>query len=91
MKLLLDENLPVKLKYRLIERGVEAFTVTDKKWNSKKNGELLSLMLSEKFTHMLTFDRSISFQQNFIAYPVCVVIIVAPQITMQLLWMFLRK
>jgi predicted nuclease of predicted toxin-antitoxin system len=35
MKLLLDENLPVKLKYRLIERGVEAFTVTDKEMEFK--------------------------------------------------------
>jgi predicted nuclease of predicted toxin-antitoxin system len=78
MKLLLDENLPVKLKFRLIARGIEAFTVTDKKWNSKKNGELLSLMLDESFTHLLTFDRGISFQQNFLTYPVCVVIIIAP-------------
>lgn len=35
-------------------------------------------MLIEGFTHLLTFDRSITFQQNFITYPVCVVVIIVP-------------
>jgi hypothetical protein len=34
-------------------------------------------MLDDGFTHLLTFDRSITFQQNFITYPVCVVVIIA--------------
>ncbi len=77
MKLLLDENLPVKLKFRFIEKGFETFTVADKKWNGKLNGELLSLLIEEEFTHMVTFDTKISFQQNFVKYPVPVVVIVA--------------
>lgn len=77
MKLLLDENLPVKLKYRFQEHGIETFTVADKKWHSKQNGELLSLMIAESFTHLITFDSNISFQQNFVKYPVPVVMIVA--------------
>jgi hypothetical protein len=33
--------------------------------------------MDEGFTHFVTFDASISFQQNFIKYPVPVIIIVA--------------
>lgn len=42
MKLLLDENLPKKLKMDFLD--FEIYTVSDMKWNSKKNGELLKLM-----------------------------------------------
>lgn len=78
MKLLLDENLPVKLKYRLLERGLEVFTIADKKWNSKQNGELLELMIDEGFTHFLTVDSHLSFQQNLLKYPIPVIAIIAP-------------
>ncbi len=78
MKLLLDENLPVKLKYRLLERGLETSTIADKKWNSKQNGELLKLMIEEGFTHFLTFDSQIAFQQNLIKYSIPVITIIAP-------------
>ncbi|MBM3416602.1 MAG: hypothetical protein FJY20_09165 [Bacteroidetes bacterium] len=72
MKLLLDENLPQKLKYRFLEKGMEVFTISDMKWNSKKNGELLPLLIEHSFTHFLTFDSQLRFQQNFAKYPVCV-------------------
>ena len=78
MKLLLDENLPVKLKFRFLDKGLKAFTVADKKWHAKKNGELLDLMIREGFTHLVTFDSNLSFQQNFLKYPVPVVVIIAP-------------
>ncbi len=78
MKLLLDENLPVKLKYRFLDKGLDAYTVADKKWNSKQNGELLELLINEGFTHLITFDTSLSFQQNFLKHPVSVIVIIAP-------------
>ena len=81
MKLLLDENIHVKLKYRLLERGLHVFTVRDKKWNGKQNGELLKLMIEDEFTHLLTFDSEISFQQNFKNYPIPVIAIIAPSNT----------
>ncbi len=40
MKLLLDENLPKRLKKDFA--NFEIFTVRDKGWNSKKNGEYTS-------------------------------------------------
>ena len=54
MKLLLDENLPVKLKYRFIDKKIEAYTVRDMNWLGKENGELLTLMLQNNFTSFLT-------------------------------------
>lgn len=36
MKLLLDENLPVKLKHRFKDFGWDVFTVKDMQWFGKK-------------------------------------------------------
>ena len=69
MKLLLDKNLPVKLKYRFIDNRIDAHTVKDMKWLGKDNGELLNLMLQNNFTTFLTIDNNLSFQQNFKNYP----------------------
>lgn len=33
-------------------------------WSSKRNGELLQLMLAEKFEILLTVDQKLEFQQN---------------------------
>ena len=55
MRVLLDEMLPRKLK-RLLPEGVEAVTVRERGWDSKKNGELLALAEKE-FDVLLTTDR----------------------------------
>lgn len=48
MKILLDESLPRKLRHDF-GTAHEVFTVRDKFWLGKKNGELLKLMTEEKF------------------------------------------
>lgn len=63
MKLLLDENLPKRLKEDFPEH--EVYTVRDKNWNGVKNGELLKLMLDNGFQALLTFDKNLRSQQNF--------------------------
>lgn len=78
MKLLLDENLPVKLKHRFLDAGFDAFTVRDMQWLGKENGELLQLMLQQNFTTFVTIDNNLSFQQNFLHYPIQVVVLIAP-------------
>jgi predicted nuclease of predicted toxin-antitoxin system len=75
MKLLLDENLPKRLKSDFPEH--EIYTVRDKGWNSKKNGELLELMLAENFDVLLTFDQNLEHQQNFDKYPISVFVLIA--------------
>lgn len=77
MKLLLDENLPIKLKYRFSD-NIETYTVKDMSWLGKENGELLKLMLQNNFTSFLTIDNNLSFQQNFKDYPIQVFVIVSP-------------
>ena len=62
-KVLLDENLPVKLKYRL-QDICEVSTVTDKGWNTLENGELLDAMQKDNFELLITSDKNLHFQQN---------------------------
>ncbi|MEM8893781.1 MAG: hypothetical protein AAGC88_04325 [Bacteroidota bacterium] len=73
MKLLIDENLPKRLKLDFPDHDI--FTVNDMDWNSKKNGELLRLMLEHEFQELLTFDKNLQYQQNFAKYPIAVFIL----------------
>ena len=73
MKLLIDENLPKRLKLEFPENKV--FTVNDVGWNSKKNGVLLKLMMENGFDVLLTFDKNLQYQQNFTKYPISVLIV----------------
>ena len=45
MRLLLNENLPKRLKFDFAEH--EIYTVRDKEWNGIKNGELLKLLIEQ--------------------------------------------
>ncbi|EHQ27386.1 DUF5615 family PIN-like protein [Mucilaginibacter paludis] len=73
MKLLLDENLPKRLKADLTPH--EVYTVRDLGWNGIKNGELLKLMQKDEFDVLLTFDKNIQYQQNFQKYPLPVLVL----------------
>jgi hypothetical protein len=75
MRLLLDENLPKRLKGDFPNH--EVFTVRDKKWNGIKNGELLKRMLADDFHALLTFDKNLQHQQNFSKYPITVFVLSA--------------
>ncbi len=57
MKLLLDENLPKRLKLDFTEH--EIYTVRDKGWNGIKNGDLLKLLIENHFDALLTFDKNL--------------------------------
>jgi hypothetical protein len=73
MRLLLDENLPKRLKLNFPEH--EIFTVRDKGWNGIKNGKLLELMLADGFHALLTFDKNLQYQQNFQKYTIAVFVL----------------
>jgi hypothetical protein len=74
MRVLLDECVPRKLKRDLIGHDVQA--VVDIGWSSKRNGELLQLMLAQKFDVLLTVDRNLEFQQNVRASGLGVVVVI---------------
>ena len=76
MRLLLDENLPKRLKQDFPAHKV--FTVRDKQWNGITNGELLKLMLADGFHALLTFDKNLQHQQNFTKYTLTVFVLNAP-------------
>jgi hypothetical protein len=75
MKLLLDENLPKRLKQDLSE--FEVFTVRDQGWNGLKNGDLIRLMLENGFDCLITFDKNLQYQQNFSKYLLRVIVLSA--------------
>ncbi|MFN3651992.1 MAG: DUF5615 family PIN-like protein [Armatimonadota bacterium] len=62
MRVLLDENLPRRLKHYL-PANVQAMTVAERGWPGKKNGELLRAAHAE-FDAFLTTDQGIPHQQN---------------------------
>lgn len=76
MKLLLDENLPKRLKKDFLDH--EIYHIRDMGWNGISNGKLLELMLSDKFDALLTFDRNLRYQQNFAKYSITVFVLNAP-------------
>lgn len=74
MKLLLDEDLPSKLRYRLRPEH-EAVSVQDMGWRGKKNGELLRLMETVGIQAFLTGDKQMQNQQNWRNYPLPVLVL----------------
>jgi len=77
MNVLLDENIPRKLQWRLKERGLEVVTVPDRGWAGVSNGELLNRADGE-FDALLTMDQGIEYQQNIQDRSLGIVTIVAP-------------
>jgi len=82
MKLLLDECLPKRLKRELVEHTV--ITVPEQGWASKKNGELLRLAENE-FDVFITADKNLPYQQNLQNINLAVVILIAPNNSLETL------
>ena len=76
-KVLLDENLPLKLKYRL-QDVCEIYTVNDKGWNALENGDLINAMQDDGFDCLITSDRNLQFQQNLAKYPMSFIVLNVP-------------
>ncbi len=75
MRLLIDENLPKRLKLDFPEH--EIYTVRDKEWNGIKNGPLLRLLIENSFDALLTYDKNLQHQQNFLKYSITVFVLTA--------------
>ena len=61
-RILLDENLPHKLRHLL--RGHDVRTVAYQGWAGLSNGELLRAVEEAGFEVMITADHGIRYQQN---------------------------
>jgi len=73
MKLLLDENLPRKLKYRFSE-VYEVLTVPEMGWSGIKNGDLLQRMEAKDLKVLLSIDKNMSHQQNLEKYNISLIV-----------------
>lgn len=83
MKLLLDENIPVKIKQDILNFDTPhvVFTVAEQGWKGTKNGELLKRMMDEKFDALITADKNMQYQQNFKTYELPVLVLHTPLLT----------
>jgi hypothetical protein len=75
MRVLLDECVPRALRDEL--PGHEVRTVAEYGWAGVKNGELLRLA-ANSFDVLLTVDRNLEYQQNFVGAAVAVIVVHAP-------------
>ena len=73
MKILLDENLPRKLKSFI--GGHEVSTVREMGWSGKTNGELLTLLHPNSFDVLITADNNLRFHQSLPKYSVAVILL----------------
>lgn len=76
MKILLDENLPKKLKADFGE-AYEVKTVREMNWQGKKNGALLALIELQGFEFFITVGRNLRYQQNLDRFKVSIFILIA--------------
>ena len=63
MRLLLDENLPKRLKQDLSEH--EIYTVADKGWTGISNGKLLTLLMKMSLMHYLLLIKIFNINRIF--------------------------
>ncbi len=78
IRILLDECIDVKLKYRFQEYSTNFLvsTVTGKRWTGSKNGELLT-QAQQQFDVFITADQNLSYQQALSTYDIAFVVLKA--------------
>lgn len=78
VKILLDECLPKKLKYRIeeLDPAFHTNTVPEMNWNSLADGKLLS-KAEKDFDVFITSDRNLSFQQSIPDSEIHVLLLIA--------------
>ena len=74
MRILLDENIPRKLKHAF--SGFVVSTVPEMGWSGTSNGKLLD-QAEGIFDVLITFDKGIQYQQNFTDRTIIVITLIA--------------
>jgi hypothetical protein len=90
MKILLNENLPRKLKSDFGPEQ-EVSTVRDMGWTGKKNGELLGLITFNGFDFFVTVDKNLKYQQNLQKFNISVFLLIADNNTRETLQKLVDK
>ena len=77
MRILLDENLPHRLRTHL--PGHEVVTAVFAGWSGIKNGELLGVAEHAGFELLITADRNLRYQQNMSSRQIALIELTAQQ------------
>jgi len=89
MKILIDENIPVKLRYAFGDI-FQVFTVNEMGWNGIKNGALIQLMAQHHFEGLVTLDKNLQYQQNMKRITIIVFVLQASNNKIQTLLPFVH-
>jgi len=81
MKILLDENLPQRVRSMLT--GHEVVTVDFMGWKGVENGAPLKLAADHGFDSLVTKDAGMKYQINSAKIPISLVILSAPSNTLE--------
>jgi hypothetical protein len=76
VKVLLDEDLPHKLRLAVI--GHDVSTVAWLGWNGLKNGVLLRTAEAAGIDVLVTGDQNLSYQQNLKERSLCMIVLSSP-------------
>jgi predicted nuclease of predicted toxin-antitoxin system len=90
MKILLDENIPAKLKFDF-RKGYEVYTVGEMNWQGKKNGELLGLATFNGFEVFITLDKNLKNQQNLSKFEIKFILLLSKNNKHQTLQPYIQK
>jgi len=90
MKVLLDENLPIKLKSSIASKH-DVLTVHEMNWSGTKNGKLLELLISHDFEVFITGDQNIKYQQNLSNYKLTIIILNSTSLHIDNLFTLMKK
>jgi hypothetical protein len=81
MKILLDENLPHKLRLEI--HGHEVFTTAFMGWAGIENGSLLTIAGDNGFGVLITNDRGLEYEQNQDSLPISVIVLLVKSNTIE--------
>ena len=73
MKVLFDECFPSGLRNEYSEH--EVLTVYDMQWQGKKNGDLLTLAVENRFEVFVTIDKNLKYQLNTKKYRIGIIVL----------------
>lgn len=90
MKILLDENIPAKVKFDFGDENI-VLTVRDMGWLGKKNGELLGLAVFNDFEVFITLDKNLKSQQNLNKFPITFILLLARDNKHQTIQLFIKE
>lgn len=76
IRLLLDESIPRKL-ISFFPANFDVRKVPMMGWAGTKNGRLLRLAHEHEFKALVTADRGIEYQQNFLEIPIFIIVLLA--------------